>query len=105
MPLPQKNNQIITLADASKLTANFRKQAGKGATKGGLFWKEYIEKIIDQPDCVAIRYYYAQQDDGIPAIVMVGVDVKGNDMTGGTILELGALCPPFCPPPPDPFNG
>ena len=97
MPLPAKNNQIIALGDASKLTQIFRQQQTKpDAVKGGLFWKEFIQKILDQAGCVAIRYYYAQQDDGTPALVLVGVDANGNDVTGGVVLEFGHNCPPFC---------
>ncbi len=96
MALPQKNNQIISLDEASKLTNKYRVQAGKDAIKGGLFWKDYVQKLLDQPGCVALRYYHAQDDKGNPVIVLVGVDGDGNDMMGGVLLELGFLCPPIC---------
>jgi hypothetical protein len=96
MPLPPKNSQIISLDEASKLIGKFRAQAKADAIKGGLFWKDYVQKLLDQPGCVAMRYYHAQDDKGNPIIVLVGVDGDGNDMTGGIILELGPWCPPIC---------
>jgi len=96
MALPQKNNQIISLDEASKLTNKYRDQAAKDAIKGGLFWKDYVQKLLDQPDCVAMRYYHAQDDKGNPIIVLVGVDSAGNDISDGVLLELSPWCPPFC---------
>lgn len=96
MALPQKNNQIISLDEASKLTNKYRAQAAKDAIKGGLFWKDYVQKLLDQPGCVALRYYHAQDEKGSPLIVLVGVDGDGNDIASGVLLEFGNLCPPIC---------
>ncbi|MBA4313143.1 MAG: hypothetical protein C0417_11000 [Chlorobiaceae bacterium] len=96
MALPPKYNQIISPVEASKLTGKYREQAEIGAIKGGLFWKEYVQKLLDQPGCVALRYYYALDDKGNPTIVLVGVDGDGNDMTNGIILEISPFCPPIC---------
>jgi len=43
-----------------------------------------------------MRYYYAQEDDGTPCVVLVGVDPQGRDIVTGVVLELGWLCPPIC---------
>jgi len=96
MALPEKNNQVITLVAASKYTRNFRQRADAGAIKAGLFWKEYVQKLLDQPNCVAMRYYHAVDEKDYPVIVLIGVDSDGNDITNGTILEIGLPCPPFC---------
>ena len=96
MPLPTKYNQITTLADAGKYARNFR-QANPSASRSAGFFKEYVEQVIDQAGCVAMRCYYVQKDDGSPAVVLVGVDADGNDMTGGVLAELPWLCPPWCP--------
>lgn len=97
MTLPPKNNQIISLEEASKLTSKFREQVKAEAIKGGLFWKEYVQKLLDQPGCVAMRYYHAIDDKGNPTIVLSGIDNNGDDLTGGILLEVGPFCPPFCP--------
>jgi len=96
MPLPEKNNQIITLDQASKYTSSYRAQAKADAIKGGLFWKDYVQKLLDQPGCIAMRYYHAQDDKGNPIIVLVGVNGDGHDITDGVLLEFGVLCPPWC---------
>lgn len=94
----------ITLAEASVITANYRKRSPIGAVKGGSFWKEAIEQVINQPGCVSMRYYYAQQDGGTPALVLVGVDKDGKDMTGGFLAEMSRLCPPKCGDEPNALN-
>jgi hypothetical protein len=48
-----------------------------------------------------LRIYQGRAADGTPALVLVGVDAKGNDMTQGTVLEYSFPCPPFCPEPND----
>ncbi len=97
MALPPKNSQIISLDEASKLTSRYREQGKPDAIKGGLFWKEYVQKLLDQPSCVAMRYYHAVDEKGYPTIILVGIDGSGEDLTGGIILELAPFCPPWCP--------
>ena len=104
MPLPPKINHAITLAEGSVLTANYRKRSPIGAVKGGLFFNEAVEQVISQPGCVAMRYYYAQHDEGTPAIVLVGVDKDGRDMTGGFLAEMSRPCPPLCSDEPNALN-
>ncbi|MBI5022073.1 MAG: hypothetical protein HZB59_11615 [Ignavibacteriales bacterium] len=99
MPLPEKNNQIITLDEATKYTSAYRKQSSPNATKGGLFWKEFVQKLLDQPGCAAMRYYHGFNTDGKPVIVLVGVNDKGDDITEGVLLEISPLCPPICSSP------
>ena len=96
MTLPPKSNHMVTLAEASVLTANYRKQAGDEAINGGMFWKEIIEKIINQPGCVALRYYYGRQENGTPALVLVGVNAQGHDIVRGVIGDISWMCPPYC---------
>ncbi len=96
MPLPPKNNHRITIAEASVLTAKYRQHAGIGATKGGMFWKEPVEVLLSQERCVALRFYYAENGDGKPTLVLVGVDKEGKDILDGVMLDLVWPCPPFC---------
>ena len=96
MPLPPKSNHMVTLAEAGVLTANYRKQVGTEAVKGGMFFKEILEKIINQPGCVGLRYYYGWQENGTPALVLVGVDAQGRDIVRGILGDASWLCPPYC---------
>lgn len=45
---------------------------------------------------MGIRYYFAEQDDGIPEIVIVGVGKDEKDLANGMMLELSIPCPPRC---------
>ncbi len=86
----------ITLEDAVKLTANYRKNSGENVIKGGFFGKTALKNIIGQEGCVGIRFYYGQESDGKPCLVLVGADAGENDMTGGLLAERQLPCPPYC---------
>lgn len=43
-----------------------------------------------------IRYYYGEEDDGIPVLVLVGADANEDDLTEGELAELAPPCPPNC---------
>src|SRR6266850_5664175 len=103
MPLPPRNNHSITLAEASILTAKHRRSAGIGAVKGGMFRKDSLERLLQQEECVAMRYYYALREDEKPTLVLVGVDKDGHDILCGVMLDLAWPCPPVCDGP-NPLN-
>ena len=88
----------IDLATAVKMIQKYRASVEDtvSAIKGGFFGRNAFEKILAQEGCVGIRYYYAQNDSGVPALVLVGVDAKGQDMQTGVLMEIGWPCPPFC---------
>ncbi len=97
MAFTGKEKHTISLADAGKLTGNFRKKTTSGgAVLGHFFGAETIKKILAQEGCVGIRIYHAVQDDGVPTLVMVGVDANENDLVSGEIAEWPLPCPPFC---------
>ncbi|MCB0283770.1 MAG: hypothetical protein H6627_08545 [Calditrichae bacterium] len=89
-----KKNHQISLEEAQQLIKNFRKQ--NNGIIGGLFDKESILQLLQQPDCVSVRYYFGQNEDGDNVVIMIGVDVKGNDILNGLILEKAFPCPPYC---------
>jgi hypothetical protein len=55
-----------------------------------------IDRILAQPGCNGIRFYFGTKTDGSLALVLVGVDENEKDMTEGVILEDHYPCPPFC---------
>ncbi len=87
----------ITLDEAGNLTRNYRNKTGEGAIKAEFFGKEVLQNILTQENCVGIRVYYGQKDNGTPVLVLIGADANGNDLTQGIIAERGLPCPPFCP--------
>lgn len=62
-----------------------------------MFWKNEVQKILDQQSCVGLRCYFGTKDDRTPCLILVGVDADGNDLEGGPLVEDGLPCPPFCP--------
>ena len=89
-------NHVVTVAQAAKYIQNFKNHPTTPTLKGGHFARSIFDKILAQPGCVGIRYYYAALDDGSPTTVLVGVDKNGNDIVGGVIGEATYPCPPFC---------
>ncbi len=95
-------NHQVDLGTAIRFIRNHRAKlpvSSVAQAKGAFFARNAFEKILAQPGVVGIRYYYAQHDDGSPALVLVGVDAKGQDMVTGAIMEMGSGCPPFCDSP------
>lgn len=89
-------DHVVTLAQAAKYIQNFKNHPTAPTIKGGHFARNIFEKILAQPGCVGIRYYYAALDDGSPTMVLVGVNGDGNDMEQGIIAETIFPCPPVC---------
>ncbi len=91
------SNHIITLDQATKYIGNYS-AAPAFAIKGAYFDRSIFDKILAQTDCIGVRYYYGRKDDGTPCLVLVGVDGRGDDLTGGILGEDAIPCPPLCPP-------
>ncbi len=82
-------DHTITVEEAGTLTRNYRMAAGRGAVKGRYFSRSGIEQLLMQEDVVGIRYYYAEDSEGRPQMVLVGVDANGKDMTEGFVIGNG----------------
>lgn len=94
----------ISLQEAAELTKNYRKlPLGKlgpilSGLKGVSLSCEALKAVIEQPNCVTVRFYYAVKLNIPPifTLVVVGVDANGNDLTDGYILDKTHNCPPIC---------
>ena len=86
----------IDLKLAAEWTANYRKKSPKGVTLGHFFGKKILNDILNQPDCMGIRVYYAEDDNGQKQLIMVGAKADENDMVDGVIADLSRPCPPTC---------
>ena len=95
MPFTGHENHAITLEEASKLTANFRKWR-PNATKAHFFGRDSIQQILDQEACVGIRIYNGFDENEKPQLIMVGVDANESDLYTGVIAEFSQPCPPYC---------
>lgn len=95
MPLPEKRDHKISLAEATELTRQHRK-ADPNGTHGEFFHREAFEALLAQPGCAGIRIYRGKGKKGEHHSVMVGVDAAGADMVTAGIMQQGAPCPPWC---------
>ncbi len=91
-----KEDHSISLEDASKMTRNFQLHAAPDQIVGGFFGKDAVLAIISQEGAVGLRYYYGLDDEGTPHIILIGVNVDGNDMIDGLLAERATKCPPHC---------
>ena len=82
-------DHTIDLDEAGSLTRNYRMAAGRGAVKGRYFSRISIEQLLMQEDVVGVRYYYANDPQGKPQMVLVGVDAQGQDLTEGFVIGNG----------------
>ena len=104
---PEYRDHKITVDDAQKMTKRHRsgtRKARGAKTKdgehGGVFSKEAILKLLEQPGAEYMRFYYAKHDDGNPAVVLVASDANMQDMTSSEslVLDMHWPCPPYCSP-------
>lgn len=90
----------IKLADGAAMTRNYRERKTDDQVLGGYFSKDGLLKLLEQDECIGLRYYYALDAKGNQQLVLVGVanDENGNtnDMTDGLIADLSPTCPPYC---------
>jgi hypothetical protein len=91
-----KENHFITLDQAAILVKNFRDSKVEGSIWGEYFGRDAILSIINQDNCVGMRIYYGQKDEGTKVLVLVGVNGSGGDMKEGLLAEVGFPCPPYC---------
>lgn len=91
-------NHDINFEEAAELTQRFRNSISPEDCIGGFFGKSAVMSLLDQEDCVGVRYYYGIHADGSNTLVLVGVDTDGNDLIGdGRIcLQQPTKCPPYC---------
>jgi hypothetical protein len=104
---PQARNHEIDKTTAAAITQRHRRQVtGQGARPvgegelGGMFTRESILKLLEQPNARYLRFYYGRGERGGRELVLVAADAAGDDITeteGALILDGHFPCPPFCP--------
>lgn len=86
----------ITLAQAKELTTRFRNSIVEGEKIAGYFGRDAILRILNQDDCVGIRYYYGLDGDNKPVTVLVGVKENSDDIYTGELAQMSWPCPDCC---------
>ncbi|MFZ1979520.1 MAG: hypothetical protein WAV76_16325 [Bacteroidota bacterium] len=90
---PGAEKHEITLDEAKKLIE------GHGKKEGGMFNRAIIEKILAQPRCGGLHYYFGFSQKEKKTIVLFGIDTSTKELLTGTIANTPFPCPPDCPGP------
>lgn len=98
MEFTGNEDHSISLTEASVLTKNYRDSIGGSAILGGYFSKAIIQEILNQQDCVGLKYYYGKGSNGTPQLVILGVNGSGGDLYNGILGNRSMPCPPYCGP-------
>lgn len=88
----------ITLEDATKWIKNWRNSLPKEPAKAHLIQKQALLDVMEPDDVVSVRAYMAIDDDGVQKVVLVGVDVNGQDLIDDNhiLVDKSRPCPPEC---------
>ena|SRR5579871_1354578 len=54
--------------------------------RGYVLGRNIIDKILAQPGCVGMRFYYGLNEDGQKTLVYVGIDNDGKDINKHTVV-------------------
>jgi hypothetical protein len=102
---PEARDHRVTRDHAVKMHqrhigARRARGAKANGSVGGLFSRDAVMTLLQQPGAEYMRFYYGMHEDGTPGIVLAASDanlalVGGDD---ALLLDQHYLCPPFCPP-------
>ncbi|MFY0644183.1 MAG: hypothetical protein JXR19_06930 [Bacteroidia bacterium] len=101
MSFNPNEDHSISLAEAANITKAYR-DANPGAKIGGFFGKDAIQAILDQADCVGLKYYFAIES-GQPTLVLCGAKADQDDLYTGSLAEFSNQDPPYSSSP-NPLN-
>jgi hypothetical protein len=87
---------VVTLAEASGWTANYRRTIPAGEIISQFVGRNKLMEILNQDGCMGVRIYYGIGDDGKKNLILVGAEADENDMVDGIIVERLFPCPPLC---------
>lgn len=96
MAIDKNSSEVITLEQAIDYTHAFQEN-NPDTIKSFFVGVNKINRILEQENCIGIRAYNGYDNvQNTNNLVLVGVDVNGQDMTEGVILERLITCPPDC---------
>lgn len=87
---------VISLKDASDLTANYRATIAAGDTIAQFVGKQKLLDILNQSNCAGVRIYYGLDNQGEKCLVLVGADTNEDDLDKGVIVDNLIKCPTLC---------
>jgi hypothetical protein len=87
--LTKKNYAAVGEEISHETAADFVKafeQAHPDENRGYHLGRNIIEKILAQPGCAGIRFYYGLNEEGQKTLVYVGMDADGKDLVKRTAV-------------------
>lgn len=94
MAFTGKENCTTTLEAAATMNANFRDNFSEQPL-GVYFSQKTLHEVLNQTNCVGIRFYFAYDDANQLTLTFAGVTGDENDILG-IIGDNGLKCPPRC---------
>ena len=86
----------IELELAKQWTANYRATKSEKDVKAIFVGKDIIMQILNQENCMGIRYYFATDDVGENKLILVGARPDETDIVEGIVADYGKPCPHCC---------
>ena len=105
---PNTNHQI-SLATAASYTKAFRATVpvdpqGQYLEPIALaYGKTDMLALLNQTGCEGFRVYFGIDENGNKQLVFTAVDINGDDMYNGILVDEGLTCPKICGKP-NPLN-
>ncbi len=93
MSFDPNHNHSITLTEAGNMTEAFR-VSNPTEKIGGFFGKKAIQDILDQTDCVGLKFYFAR-NNGDLTLVVCGAKANQDDLYNGELAEFSYVDPPY----------
>lgn len=97
MEINRNSGEVISEEQAVSYTHSFQNE-NPNAIKSYFVGTDKLNRILEQEGCIGVRIY-----DGYNAEtskenrVLVGVDLEGEDISTGVIVEELSPCPTQCP--------
>ena len=85
-PYSSANPHIISEEQAAEYIQRFSGQY-PGLNTQSFYTKRALYKILAQPSVQSVRYYFGQDENKRPELVMVGADENDNDAVAGNIIK------------------
>lgn len=87
----------IPLAAGAALTKEYRDR-NPNQIQARFFGKDILNELLNQPGCMGIRAYFAENRDGEKELVLVGADAAENDLLD-IVADVSTPCPHACSSP------
>lgn len=97
MSFTGQEDHSISLAEAASMTKKFRDN-NPGDRLGGFFGKDALLAILNQENCVGIRFYNAEDANGEHTLVLVGAKADQDDIESGVLADHSLPDPPYSAP-------